>query len=144
MKVIYLILSAPLVSAFSTTSPLQKSEFSSSSQLHQHSVQHEASSSSRRTFFSTAAILSTLMTSRPLPSAAEDLDDLAMPTEEEQKNRDAAEMEERIRRKLELQKKATTSTFKDSLAREKEKQAELKKSKDERRAALCEELGRGC
>jgi len=84
------------------------------------------------------------MTSRPLPSAAEDLDDLAMPTEEEQKNRDAAEMEERIRRKLELQKKATTSTFKDSLAREKEKQAELKKSKDERRAALCEELGRGC
>jgi len=53
-------------------------------------------------------------------------------------------MEERIRRKLELQKKATTSTFKDSLAREKEKQAELKKSKDERRAALCEELGRGC
>jgi hypothetical protein len=56
----------------------------------------------------------------------------------------AAEMEERIRRKLELQKKASASTFKDSLAREKEKQAELKKSKEERMAALCEELGRGC
>lgn len=84
------------------------------------------------------------MTIDPLPSVADDVDDLAMPSEDEQKAREAAEMEERIRRKLELQKKASASTFKDSLAREKEKQALLKKSKEERMAALCEELGRGC
>ena len=57
----------------------------------------------------------------------------------------AAEMEERIRRKRELQKKAATpATFKESLSKEKGKQAELSKSKEERRQALCEELGRGC
>jgi len=83
MKVIQLLLSLPLVSAFTTTS-LQKSAFSSSSHLH-HAAHHEASSSSRRTFFSTAAILATVMTKRPLPSAADDIDDLAMPAEEEQK-----------------------------------------------------------
>lgn len=54
-------------------------------------------------------------------------------------------MEERIRRKRELQKKAAQpATFKDSLVKEKDKQKELQKSKEERRAALCEELGRGC
>ena len=54
-------------------------------------------------------------------------------------------MEERIRRKRELQKKAATpASFKESLSKEKDKQAELSKSKEERRIALCEELGRGC
>ncbi len=56
-----------------------------------------------------------------------------------------AEMEERIRKKLELQKKASKpTTFTESLQKEKEKKAELVKSKEERRNALCEELGRGC
>ena len=34
--------------------------------------------------------------------------------------------------------------FGASLKAEKEKQNELKKTKEERRNALCEELGRGC
>ena len=52
---------------------------------------------------------------------------------------------ERIRRKAELQKKtAKPATFKDSFAAEKEKQKQLQKTKEERRIALCEELGRGC
>ena len=54
-------------------------------------------------------------------------------------------MAERLRRKAELQKKATKpASFADSLAAEKKKKEELKKSKEERRNALCEELGRGC
>jgi hypothetical protein len=55
-------------------------------------------------------------------------------------------MDERIRRKRELQKKASTPmNFGDSFSREQDKQKELKKqTKEERRAALCEELGRGC
>ena len=57
----------------------------------------------------------------------------------------AAEMEDRIRRKRELQKKAATpATFKESFAKEQNKQAELTKSKEEKRNAMCEELGRGC
>jgi hypothetical protein len=52
---------------------------------------------------------------------------------------------ERLRRKAELQKKNSKPlTFTESLAQEKEKQKQLQKSKDERRNALCEELGRGC
>jgi hypothetical protein len=55
-------------------------------------------------------------------------------------------MEERIRRKRELQKKANSPmNFSDNFAKEQEKQKELQKqSKEERRNALCEELGRGC
>jgi len=54
-------------------------------------------------------------------------------------------MQERIRRKLELQKKASTElNFSESLVAEKEKQKKMKRSKEEMRAALCEELGRGC
>ena len=54
-------------------------------------------------------------------------------------------MEERLRRKAELQKKGTRpKTFQDSLAGEKEKQAALKKDQKEKRNAMCEELGRGC
>ena len=56
-----------------------------------------------------------------------------------------AEMEERIRKKLELQKKGNKpKTFAESFEKEMEKKAELQKSKEERRNALCEELGRGC
>lgn len=54
-------------------------------------------------------------------------------------------MTERLRRKAELQKKASKpATFGESLAVEKKKKEELKKSQEERRNALCEELGRGC
>lgn len=54
-------------------------------------------------------------------------------------------MAERLRRKAELQKKASTPTsFGESMKSEKAKQAALKKSQDERRNAMCEELGRGC
>ena len=50
-----------------------------------------------------------------------------------------------LRRKAELQKKASKPiSFTDNLAAEKKKKEELKKSKEERRNALCEELGRGC
>jgi hypothetical protein len=54
-------------------------------------------------------------------------------------------MAERLRIKAELQKKgAKPMSFTDSLAQEKEKQQQLQKSKEERRNAMCEELGRGC
>ena len=54
-------------------------------------------------------------------------------------------MTERLRRKAELQKaKSQPATFKDSMAAERKKQEEFKKSKEERRIAMCEELGRGC
>jgi hypothetical protein len=54
-------------------------------------------------------------------------------------------MAERLRRKAELQKqKSAPAGFKDSLAKEREKQKGLQMSKEERRNALCEELGRGC
>ena len=62
-------------------------------------------------------------------------------------NLQKAAMEERVRRKLELQKKkaAEANTFAGSLKGEFGKQKELNsKTKEERRAALCEELGRGC
>ena len=56
-----------------------------------------------------------------------------------------AEMQARIQRKLQLQKKnAKPISFTESLANEQEKQKSLKKSKEERRQAMCEELGRGC
>ena len=54
-------------------------------------------------------------------------------------------MAERLRRKAELQKAASKpATIKESMEAEMKKKAELKKSKEERRNALCEELGRGC
>ena len=56
-----------------------------------------------------------------------------------------AAMEERLRRKAELQKKASRPMgYSASLKGEMSKQKELKKSKEEMRLALCEELGRGC
>ena len=55
-------------------------------------------------------------------------------------------MAERLRRKAELQKKgAMPATYKDSLSREMDKKTEMNsKTKEERRNAMCEELGRGC
>lgn len=58
-----------------------------------------------------------------------------------------AAYEERLRRKLELQKQksAEANKFSAGLKAELGKQKEMKsKTKEERRNALCEELGRGC
>mmetsp|Transcript_26083 Transcript_26083/g.53649 ORF Transcript_26083/g.53649 Transcript_26083/m.53649 type:complete len:82 (+) Transcript_26083:304-549(+) len=61
------------------------------------------------------------------------------------KKADADAAAERLRRKAELQKqKARPTNFADSLANEREKQKGLQMSKEERRNAMCEELGRGC
>jgi hypothetical protein len=52
---------------------------------------------------------------------------------------------ERLRIKAELQKKnAKPMSFTENLKQEKDKQKALQKSNDQRRNALCEELGRGC
>lgn len=55
-------------------------------------------------------------------------------------------MQARLKKKAELQKKASQPrTFTESLKGEMEKQKEMdKKTKEERRNAMCEELGRGC
>mmetsp|Transcript_23325 Transcript_23325/g.30307 ORF Transcript_23325/g.30307 Transcript_23325/m.30307 type:complete len:152 (-) Transcript_23325:143-598(-) len=56
---------------------------------------------------------------------------------------------ERIRRKIEAQKASTSrasgrKSFSESLEIEKEKQKSMKKTKEQKRRDLCEELGRGC
>mmetsp|Transcript_4556 Transcript_4556/g.6926 ORF Transcript_4556/g.6926 Transcript_4556/m.6926 type:complete len:138 (+) Transcript_4556:168-581(+) len=105
----------------------------------------DAETPSRRAFLSNAVAFGAAAAVSVLPAFAEDVDDLAMPSEAEDKINTAAEMEERIRKKRELQKKATKpATFKESFSKEQDKQKDLQKSKEERRAALCEELGRGC
>jgi len=54
-------------------------------------------------------------------------------------------MAERLRKKAELKKKmARPTSYMDSLKSEQEKKKDLQMSKEERRNALCEELGRGC
>ena len=54
-------------------------------------------------------------------------------------------MAERLRIKAELKKKVSKPMgYKESMEAERNKQKSLQKSKDERRIALCEELGRGC
>ena len=55
-------------------------------------------------------------------------------------------MQERLRRKAELQKKAAAPKgFAESMKSERAKQADFSsQSKEDRRNALCEELGRGC
>lgn len=54
-------------------------------------------------------------------------------------------MAERLRIKAELKKKATKPMgYKESMEAEKNKQKSLQKSKEAQRAAMCEELGRGC
>lgn len=55
-------------------------------------------------------------------------------------------MAEKLKRKAELQKKAAQPrNFNESLKSELQKKKDFgSQSKEERRAALCEELGRGC
>jgi hypothetical protein len=55
-------------------------------------------------------------------------------------------MDERLRRKAELQKKAgQPKTYQEAVKGELNRQKEFnQKTKEERRDALCEELGRGC
>jgi len=54
-------------------------------------------------------------------------------------------MAERLRIKAELKKKASKPMgYKESMEAEKNKQKSLQKTKEEQRAAMCEELGRGC
>lgn len=55
-------------------------------------------------------------------------------------------MAEKLRRKAALQQKAAApKTFGESFKSEREKQKELgSQTKEERRNAMCEELGRGC
>lgn len=55
-------------------------------------------------------------------------------------------MAERLRRKAELQQQASkTTSYKESLANELKKNEQRRaQTKEERRNALCEELGRGC
>lgn len=55
-------------------------------------------------------------------------------------------MEAKIAKKRELQKKAgSPRNFAESVKQERERQSDLKKlTKEERRDAMCEELGRGC
>jgi hypothetical protein len=56
-----------------------------------------------------------------------------------------AAMSEKLRKKAELQKQARRPMgYADSMEAERNKQKSLQKTKEERRAALCEELGRGC
>uniref|UniRef100_A0A7S4ENB1 Uncharacterized protein n=1 Tax=Pseudo-nitzschia australis TaxID=44445 RepID=A0A7S4ENB1_9STRA len=112
------------------------------------SLPSSALQAGRRDFLD-AAISTTAglaVSSLPIIAGAEEgADDLAMPSEEEQKKIDADAAAERLRRKAELQKqKSSPINFKDNLAKEREKQKGLQMSKEERRNALCEELGRGC
>ena len=54
-------------------------------------------------------------------------------------------MAERLKRKAELQKKASKPTsYKSSFEAEQGKQQSMKKTKQELRDSMCEELGRGC
>ena len=56
-----------------------------------------------------------------------------------------AAMQERLRKKAELQAQARKPMgYAESMEAERRKQKSLEKSKEERRQALCEELGRGC
>ncbi len=56
-----------------------------------------------------------------------------------------AALQERLRRKAELQNQARRPMgYSASMEAEKRKQQSLKKTKEEQRNALCEELGRGC
>mmetsp|Transcript_26168 Transcript_26168/g.46424 ORF Transcript_26168/g.46424 Transcript_26168/m.46424 type:complete len:152 (-) Transcript_26168:126-581(-) len=101
--------------------------------------------SDRRAFLDMASLAAgSLLISQPV-FADDSVDDLSMPSEDEIKKAEADAAAERLRIKAELQKKnAKPMGFADSLAAEKEKQRQLQKSKEERRNALCEELGRGC
>ncbi|KAL3762959.1 hypothetical protein ACHAWU_001106 [Discostella pseudostelligera] len=105
------------------------------------------SSTCERSVFlkTTFASIASITTFTPKNAFAEEaLDDLSMPSESEQKAADDA-MAERLRIKAELKKKASKPMgYKESMEAEKNKQKSLQKTKEEQRAAMCEELGRGC
>ncbi|KAG7351736.1 hypothetical protein IV203_007784 [Nitzschia inconspicua] len=101
----------------------------------------------RRSFWdatlTTAAAV--LLISQPAFADGDSVDDLSMPSEDEIKKAEADAAAERLRIKSEWQKKSSRPlSFAENLAQEKEKQRQLQKTKEERRNALCEELGRGC
>ena len=84
---------------------------------------------------------------------ADDVNDLASVAPVAISEKKQLTEEERVQRKLDLQKKARTSSgsttentgsYLDSLAREKAKQNDRVKTKTQRSQDLCEMLGRGC
>eukprot|EP00586_Coscinodiscus_wailesii_P006291 CAMPEP_0172482730 /NCGR_PEP_ID=MMETSP1066-20121228/9315_1 /TAXON_ID=671091 /ORGANISM="Coscinodiscus wailesii, Strain CCMP2513" /LENGTH=215 /DNA_ID=CAMNT_0013246095 /DNA_START=123 /DNA_END=772 /DNA_ORIENTATION=- len=97
-----------------------------------------------RKVFINAALVTTLGTViAPWARADEAVDDLSMPSEGEQKKAEEDAMKKKLEVKAELQKKASSKSagFGDNLRQEREKQASLKMSKEERRIQLCEQLG---
>mmetsp|Transcript_130 Transcript_130/g.505 ORF Transcript_130/g.505 Transcript_130/m.505 type:complete len:139 (+) Transcript_130:94-510(+) len=84
-----------------------------------------------------------LVSSTPAVAA---VDDLSMPSEDEQKAAEKAALEAKLKRKAELQKAATQpKTFTGSFQSEIQKQKDFgSQTKEQRRNAMCEELGRGC
>lgn len=74
------------------------------------------------------------------------VDDLAMPSAEEEEAQRKAEMEARLKLKAELKaKQGSPKSFQESMKKELEKKEKDKQmTQEERRNALCEDLGRGC
>ncbi|KAL3796644.1 hypothetical protein HJC23_009944 [Cyclotella cryptica] len=102
----------------------------------------ETTTCDRLTFLKT--MTSVVVVSPMIAFADDGVDDLSMPTEDEQKAQEAA-MQERLRKKAELQAQARKPVgYAESMEAERRKQKSLEKTKEERRQALCEELGRGC
>mmetsp|Transcript_9426 Transcript_9426/g.18851 ORF Transcript_9426/g.18851 Transcript_9426/m.18851 type:complete len:159 (+) Transcript_9426:48-524(+) len=76
-------------------------------------------------------------------------DDLSMPdepkTEVVSEEEAARRLQERLAKKAALQKRGSMSIdYKENFANEMSKQKDMKKTQAEKRAAMCEELGRGC
>jgi hypothetical protein len=148
LKLIVLVLTASAVAGF-VVRPCTVCPSRNPSAL-AATVDAESGSRTRRGFVTAAVTLGVgavaTLGNNVLPAVAETMDDLAMPTEKEQAAMDEAAMKDRLRRKAELQKQAAAPKgLAESMKAEKEKQGEIKKlSKEERRNALCEELGRGC
>jgi len=101
----------------------------------------------RNSFINSAAasVIGIVVGSEPVWADEEVPGDLSMPSPEEQKAKEEADMAERLKRKAELQKKASKPTsYKSSFEAEQGKQQSMKKTKQELRDSMCEELGRGC
>eukprot|EP00956_Cyclotella_meneghiniana_P022462 scaffold42555_cov70-Cyclotella_meneghiniana.AAC.3 len=107
-----------------------------------HALNNDNTSCDRLTFLTTIA---TAAMASPLVAYADGgFEDLSMPSADEQKAQNAA-MEERLRKKAELQAQARRPMgYAESVEAERRKQKGLEKTKEEKRAAMCEELGRGC
>mmetsp|Transcript_22368 Transcript_22368/g.47142 ORF Transcript_22368/g.47142 Transcript_22368/m.47142 type:complete len:150 (+) Transcript_22368:103-552(+) len=136
------LFSSNLASAFSTLPGTTAGQ--SNVALNAH-CSDRSTSLDRATFLKTSLASIAAVSFSPSNAFAEDaVDDLSMPSAEEQKASEDA-MAERLRKKAELQQKARKPMgYQESIAQEMNKQKSLQKTKDERRAALCEELGRGC